>query len=92
MILHGYIDQTLVNSLHGLLNCEIGGLDCHVITTEYKCIQLVSIVYTCNTYFVIHWFMYFIQECQLNVLMQYQIRWYMLFIQLNLAYNLELSQ
>ena len=28
------IDQTLVNSLHGPLNCEIGGLDCHVITTE----------------------------------------------------------
>ena len=26
------IDQTLVN----LLNCEIGGLDCHVITTEYR--------------------------------------------------------
>ena len=30
------IDQTLVNSLHKLLNCEIGGLDCHVITTEYR--------------------------------------------------------
>ena len=30
------IDQTLVNSLHGLLNCEMGGLDCHVITTEYR--------------------------------------------------------
>jgi len=26
------IDQKLVHSLHGLLNCEIGGLDCHVIT------------------------------------------------------------
>ena len=25
-----------MNSLHGLLNCEIGGLACHVITTEYK--------------------------------------------------------
>ena len=24
------------DSLHGLLNCEIGGSDCHVITTEYK--------------------------------------------------------
>ena len=30
------IDQTLVNSLHRLLNCEIGGLDCRVITTEYR--------------------------------------------------------
>ena len=30
------IDQKLVNLLHGLLNCEIGVLDCHVITTEYK--------------------------------------------------------
>jgi len=29
-----YIDQTLVNLLHGLLNFEIGGLDCRVITTE----------------------------------------------------------
>jgi len=28
------INQTLMNSLQGLLNCEIGGLDCHVITTE----------------------------------------------------------
>jgi len=25
-----------MNSLHGQLNCEIGGLDCHVITTEYR--------------------------------------------------------
>jgi len=24
------IEQTLVKSLHGLLNCEIGGLDCRV--------------------------------------------------------------
>jgi len=30
------IDQKLVNSLHGLLNCEIGGLDCRVITTGYR--------------------------------------------------------
>jgi len=30
------IDQKLVNSLHRLLNCAIGGLDCRVITTEYK--------------------------------------------------------
>jgi len=27
--------QGFVNSLHGLLNFEIGGLDCHFITTEY---------------------------------------------------------
>jgi len=49
------IDQTLVNSLHGLLNCEIGGLNLYVITTEY--IEHVSIVYTCITYFVMHWSM-----------------------------------
>ena len=36
------IDQTLVNSLHSLLNCEIDGLDCHVITTEYKHVSIVS--------------------------------------------------
>ena len=22
--------------IHGLLNCEIGGIDCHVITREYR--------------------------------------------------------
>jgi len=30
------IDQKLLNSLHRLLNCEKGGLDYHVITTEYR--------------------------------------------------------
>jgi len=25
-----------VNLLHGLLDCEIGELDCHVITTENR--------------------------------------------------------
>ena len=34
-VLYENIDQTLVNLLHRLLNREIGGLDCHVITTEY---------------------------------------------------------
>jgi len=34
VILHGNIDQTLVNSLHRLLKSEIGGLDCRVISTE----------------------------------------------------------
>jgi len=50
-------DQTLVNSLHRLLNCEIGGLDCRAITTEYRahvhcihmyhifCIALVHVIY-----------------------------------------------
>ena len=35
-ILYTNIDQKLVNSLHDLLNCEIDGLDCHVITTKYR--------------------------------------------------------
>ena len=52
------IDQTLVKSLHRLLNCEIGELDCHVITKEN--IKHASIVYTCYTYFVMHWTMQFI--------------------------------
>ena len=34
-VLHGNIDQTLVKSLHGLLNFEIGGLDCRVIATSH---------------------------------------------------------
>ena len=43
-LLYTYIDPTLVNSLHWLLNCKIGWLDCHVITTEYR---TRVIVYTC---------------------------------------------
>jgi len=35
-VVYTNIHQTLVNSLHGLLNCEIGGLKCSVSTTEYK--------------------------------------------------------
>ena len=46
-------DQTLVNSLHGLSNCEIGGLDCHIITTEYRtrvhCIHMYHLF--CNALF-----------------------------------------
>jgi len=30
-VLYGHIHQTLVNTLHGLPNFEIGGLDCRVI-------------------------------------------------------------
>ena len=37
IILYTNIHQIFVNSLHRLLNCEIGGLDCHVITTENTC-------------------------------------------------------
>jgi len=52
--LYTNIDQTLVNSLHGLLNCEIGGLDCHVITIEYitrvQCIHMYHLF--CNA--VVH--------------------------------------
>ena len=36
MVLYRNIHQKLVNSLHGLLNYKIGGLDCHVITIEYR--------------------------------------------------------
>jgi len=51
IVLYGNIDQKLVNSLHGLLNCEIGELDLLLEqSTEH-----VSIVYTCNTYFVMQW-------------------------------------
>jgi len=48
VILYTHSDQTLVNSLHGLLNCEIGGLDCHVITTGYRtqvhCLTVLTIL------------------------------------------------
>jgi len=36
MLLYTNFDQTFVNSLHGLLNCKIGGLDCHAIITEFR--------------------------------------------------------
>jgi len=39
-----------VDSLHRHLNCEIIGLDCRAIITEYR--ARVIIVYTCNIYFV----------------------------------------
>ena len=56
-LLHGNIDQILVNkSLQNLLNFEIVWLDCHVITTLLQqSIYLVSIEYTYNTYFVMHY-------------------------------------
>jgi len=51
-VLYMNIDEKLVNSLHRLLNCEIGGLDCHVITTEYRtrvyCIHMYHLF--CNEF------------------------------------------
>ena len=41
-ILHGNIDLTLLNTLLGYYKIVL-------------CIQLTSVGYTCNTYFVIHW-------------------------------------
>ena len=49
VLLYGNVDQTLMNSLHGLMNCEIGGLDWCVIT-EYiprvHCIHMLHLF--CN--------------------------------------------
>jgi len=41
VLVHKNIDQTLVNSLNGSLNFEIGGLECRVITTSR--IYLISL-------------------------------------------------
>ena len=46
MLLYTNIEQTLVNSLHRLLNSEIGGSDCHVITTEYTCPLYTHVIYS----------------------------------------------
>jgi len=58
--LYTNIDQTLVNSLHTLLNYEIGGLNCNVTTPEYRtcvhclhtyhlfCNALVHVIYFCQ--------------------------------------------
>ena len=44
LLLHGNIDQTHVNLLHGLLKFVIGGLDCRVITTEYiSCVNWIHL-------------------------------------------------
>jgi len=46
LLLYTNIDQALMNSLHRLLNCEIDGLECRVITTEGRtrvhCIQTLT--------------------------------------------------
>jgi len=44
--LHGNIDQTLLNSLHRLISCEIGGLD---FTTKYiMCVHCIHMLLFCN--------------------------------------------
>ena len=49
-VVYTNIDLTFMNSLHGLLNYEIGELDCHIITTEYRtrvhCIHMLQLF--CN--------------------------------------------
>ena len=50
LVLYTNIELKLVNLLHGLLNCEIGGLDRRVITTEYgtrveHCIHMNHLFY-----------------------------------------------
>jgi len=66
LLLYTHIDQTLVNSLYGLLHCEIGGVDCRVSTTEYRtlvhCIHMLHLFCNC---------MYFIREYLVSVLIQY---------------------
>ena len=64
------IDQKLVNSLHGLLNCELAELDCQVITTEYRtCVQCIHVYQLfCNAlvrviYFGSIWSMYSYNTC-----------------------------
>jgi len=51
--LYTNIEQTL-NSLHGLFNGEIGGLDCHAVTTENR--KRVHL-YTHVTPVLMHWLM-----------------------------------
>ena len=54
LMLYGTIDHTVLNTLHVLLNCKIGALDCWVISSSK---ELLSVRYTYNTYSVIHWSM-----------------------------------
>jgi len=64
------LTRNSLNALHGLLNCEIGGLDGRVIITES--IKPVSILYTCITYFAMHWSMLLTPYFQLNIRIQYK--------------------
>ena len=60
VVLYRNIEQKLLNSvnlLHRLLNCEIGGLNCGLITES---IEHVSNVYTSITYFAMPQSMLFI--------------------------------
>ena len=52
--------------LQGLLNSEIGVLDLIAMLLQQR-IEHVSSVYTCNTYLLMHWSMYFIRQCLVNV-------------------------
>ena len=68
-ILYTNIDHKLGSSLHQQLNCVIVELDYHVITTEYR--THVQCVYTCITYFAMHWSLLFISKFQVNIRIQY---------------------
>ena len=46
-VMYTNIDQKLVNSLHVLLNCEIGGVDCRVIITRCPLHTHVSPIVQC---------------------------------------------
>ena len=50
-----------------MLNRVIGG---YLIMLLQQSIEHVSIVYTCNIHFAMHWSMYFIQEYLVNVFIQ----------------------
>ena len=50
LVFYTNIDQKLVNSIHGILTCEICWLECRIR-------EHVFIVYTCNTYSTIRWSM-----------------------------------
>jgi len=58
-----------MNSLHRLLNCENRWI--RVLLHVQLSIEHMSIVYTCNTYFVMHWSMLFVRECLVIVRIQY---------------------
>ena len=70
VIVYKHWPDTCVNSLHGLLNCDISGLDCRVITTEYR--TRVHFIHMLHV-FVMHWSMWFIREYLVNLVNSYII-------------------
>ena len=70
MILYTNIDLKLCNKLHGTMHYKIGVACVFNGHVFYTLLYITIILFT---YFVMQWSMQFSQQCQVNVLMPYQL-------------------